>query len=210
MAIWPWNLMDDLKKQKKTKRAPLLHYVKLCALFQIHRWIQIAVTVRKSSIRVKIGEFLSRVTLTFDRWPWRTIEHLFYTTPSSVHNFKAMGEFKLELRSGNTQFWSKSVIFLVPCDLEIWWMTLKNNRAHLLFYIKPCASLQSHQWIETWGTVWKRSIRVKISDFLSPMTLKFNGRPWKTIGYLSQASSSFVHHFIIICEFKLELWSGKG
>ena len=31
--------------------------------------------------------------------------------------------------------------FFSPCDLEIWWMTLENNRAHLLYYIKLCASL---------------------------------------------------------------------
>ena len=30
------------------------------------------------------------------------------------------------------------------CDLEIWWMTLENNRAPLLYYIKFCASFQSH------------------------------------------------------------------
>ena len=30
----------------ETNRAPLLYYVKLCASFQIHRWIQTGVTVR--------------------------------------------------------------------------------------------------------------------------------------------------------------------
>ena len=42
-------------------------------------------------------------------------------------------------RSANTQFGSKSACDLVPCDLEIRWMTLKNNRAHLLCYVKLCA-----------------------------------------------------------------------
>ena len=37
--------------------------------------------------------------------------HLFYTTLSFLHHFKAMGEFKLELQSGNTQFGSKLTIF---------------------------------------------------------------------------------------------------
>ena len=55
--------------------------------------------------------FLSRVTLKFDEWPWNTIGHLFYTTSSFVHHFKAIGEFKLELRFGNAQFTSKSAIF---------------------------------------------------------------------------------------------------
>ena len=38
--------------------------------------------------------------------------------------------------------------------------------------------------------------------------LKFDGWPWKTIGHLSYAASSFVHHFIAITECKLELQSG--
>ena len=74
--------------------------------------------------------FFSRVTLKFDGWLWKTIGHLFYATSNFVHHFVATGEFKLELQSGNTQFGSKSTIFW-PCDLEIWRMTLKNNRGHL-------------------------------------------------------------------------------
>ena len=154
--VWPWNLMADLEK-----RAPLLYYVKLYASFQIHRWIQTGVTVwkrwnqfkigdfvscvnlkirwmtlkndrapvlyfaklfasfqihwwiqtgvrfRKRSIRAKI--FLSHVALKFDGWPWKTKGHLFYVTLCFMHHFKT----------------------IVPCDLEIWLMTLKNNRAPL-------------------------------------------------------------------------------
>ena len=37
--------------------------------------------------------------------------------------------------------------FLEPCDLEIWWMTLKNNRAPLLSTIKLYASFYHHMWI---------------------------------------------------------------
>ena len=85
--------------------------------------------------------------------------------------------------------------FFVPCDLEIWWMTLENNRAPLLYYIKLCLSFQIHWWIETEVTVRKRSIRVKIGDFLSCVTLKLDGWPWKTIGHLFYTTLSFVHHF---------------
>ena len=42
------------------------------------------------------------------------------------------------------------------------------------------------------------------------MTLKFDGWPWKTIGHLFYATSSFVHHFVAICVFKLELQSGNA
>ena len=256
----------------ENNRAPLLYYIKLCVSFQIHRWIQIGVTVRKRSILVKIGNFLSRVTLKFDGWPRKTIGHLFSVASSFVHPFTAISEFKLELESENAQFWSKSTIFLShvtlkfngwpsktighlfyatssfvnhfipigefkfelqsgnaqfgskstifravrpwnltdelekqqgtfsmllqalwiisyplvnsnwsyspetpnlgqnrrflePCDLEIWRMTLQNNRAPLLCYFKLCASFHTHWWIQIGVTVRKRSNRVKIDDF---------------------------------------------
>ena len=66
--------------------------------------------------------------------------------------------------------------FFSPCDLEIWWMTSKNNRAFLLYYVKLCTSFQIHQGIHAGVTVRKRSIRVKI-DILSPVTSKFDGWP---------------------------------
>ena len=99
--------------------------------------------------------------------------------------------------------------FFVPCDLEIWQTTLKINRAPLLCCFKLCASFHSHQWIQTWVTVRKRPILVEIDDFFSRVTLKFNGWPSKTEGHLFYPTSSFVHHFKSIGEFKLELQSGN-
>ena len=98
----------------------------------------------------------------------------------------------------------------VPCYLEIWWMTLENNRASLLCCFKLCATFHSHRWIQTGVTVWKRPIRVKIDDFLSRVTLQFDVWPWKTKGHLFYATSSFVHHFVAIGDFKLELQSGNA
>ena len=126
----------------------------------------------KSSILVEIGSILSCVTLKFDGWPWKTIGDLFFTTSSFVHHFKAIGEVKLELQSGNAQFRSKLAIFFVPCDLEIWQMTLKNNRAPLLYYIKLCASFQSHELIQSGVTVWKRSISGQNRQFFVPCDLE--------------------------------------
>ena len=99
-TVWPWNLMDDPKKN----RAPLLYWIKLCASFHIHQWIQTGVTVWKHPICVKIDDLFSRVTLQFDLWPWKTIRQLFFATSSFVHHFVAIGELKLELQSGNAQF----------------------------------------------------------------------------------------------------------
>ena len=70
-------------------------------------------------------------------------------------------------------------------------MTLKSNREPLLYYVKLCLSFQSHLWIKTWVTVRKRSIQVKISNFLSSVTLKFDGSLWKTIGHLFYAASNW-------------------
>ena len=100
--------------------------------------------------------------------------------------------------------------FLEPCDLEIWRMTLKNNRAPLQCYFKLCASFRSHWWIQTGVTVRKHPIWVKFDDFFSRVTLKFDGWPSKTLGHLFYATSSFVHHFVPIGEFKLELESGNA
>ena len=89
--------------------------------------------------------------------------------------------------------------FFRPYDREIWWMTSKNNRALLLYYVKPlCASFQIHWCIQTGFTVQKRSIRVEIGDMLSRVTLKIDGWPWKTVGHFFYATSSFVQHFVAI------------
>ena len=153
---WRFFVPHDLEIRwmtLKNNRAPLLYYIKLCVAFQSHWHIETGVTVWKHSIRVKIGNFLSRMTL------------------------------------------------------KNWCMTLKNNRATLLYYTKLCASFQIHWWSQTWVTASKRSSWVKIGDFLSRVTLKIDVWPWKTIGHLSYAASTFVHHFIANGEFKLELQS---
>ena len=147
----------------KNNRAPLLCHLKLCASFRSHWWIQTGVTARKHLIWVKIDDFYRRVTLKFDVWPWKITGHLFCATSSYVHNFVAIGEFKVELQSGNAQFGSNSTIFSrVTLQFDVWpW----NNRAPLLCYFKLCASFRSHTWIQTGVTVRKRLIWVKFDDF---------------------------------------------
>ena len=77
--------------------------------------------------------------------------------------------------------------FFVPRYLEIWRMTLKNNRAPVVYYFKLCVSFSSHWWIQIGVTVRKCPIWVKNDDFFSCVTLKFDGWPWKTIGQGHQA-----------------------
>ena len=111
--------------------------------------------------------------------------------------------------SNLTQIGFKWSIFR-PCDLEIWWMTPKTNKACLLYNIKLCVSFHIHQWIQTGVTVRKRPIWVKLDDFFSCVTLQFDVWPWKTIDHLFYATSSFVYHLIAIGLSKLELQSGNA
>ena len=111
-----------------------------------------------------------------------------------MHHSVAIGEFKLELQSGNAQSGS-NLTFLKPCDLEIWPMTLNNNRAPLLPYFKLCASFRSHWWIQTGVTVRKRPIWIKFDDFeIWRMTLKNNTAP--LLGII-KLYASFHHHMWI-------------
>ena len=149
------------------------------------------------------------VALRFDGWPWKTIGHLSFAVSNFVQHFIAIGEFKLELESGNPQSRSKSTIVLAVWP---WNLTddLQNNRAPLLCYFRLCAAFRSHWWIQTGFTVPKRPIWVKMDDFFSRVTLKFEGWPSKTIGHLFYATSSFVQHFLAIGEQKLDLQSGNS
>ena len=63
--------------------------------------------------------------------------------------------------------------FLEPCDLEIWWITLKNNRAPLLCYFKLCETFHYHMWIQTGVTV-----RKWLSWVVTSVTLTFDLWPW--------------------------------
>ena len=119
-------------------------------------------------------------------WPPKAIGHLFCTTLSFealciISKPSVNSNWSCNIETPNSgQNWQ----FFVPCDLQIWRMTLKNNKVLLLCYFKLCASFHSHQSIQTGVTIWKCQIQVKISDFLSHVTLNFDGWPWKTIGHL--------------------------
>ena len=126
----------------------------------------------------------------------KPIRHLFYTTSNSVHHFKSIGVNSNWSYSPEMLNSGKNWRFFIPRELEIWWMTLKNNRAPLLYYIKLCAAFQSHWHIQTGVAVRKRSIWVKIGNFLSRVTLKIDVWPWKKIGHLFYTTSSFV---IVVC-----------
>ena len=145
--MWPWNLMDDLKKTQDT--SSILHQA-LCII----------------------------------------------SKPSVNSNWS----YSPELLNSGQNWW-----LVVPCDLEIWWMTLNNRTPSLLcqalcIISKP--SLNSN---------WSYSPQTLNSGrnlfFSSPVTTKFDGRPWKTIGHLFYTTPSLEHYFKAIGDFKLELQS---
>ena len=147
------------------------------------------------------------MTLKFDGWPRKIIGCLFYTTSSFVHHFKSIGEFKLELQSGNAQFGSNLSTFLscVTFKFDGWPKKKKKNGARLLCYFKLCASFQTRQWV----TVRKPSILVKLSNSFFPRDLDIW---WMTLKK-NRASISYyiklMHHFKAMGKFKLELQSGN-
>ena len=144
------------------------------------------------------------MTFKFNGWPSKTIRHLFDAMSIFVRYFKAINAFKLELQSENAQFGSKSAFFL--CELKIWRMSLKNNRTHLLCYFKLSISFIAIGQFKLEFC----SETCNSGQNLSLVTLKFDGRPRKTIGYLFHANASFVHHFVAMFEFKLELQSANA
>ena len=161
LEIW-WMTLEN-------NRAPHLYYIKVCASFHSHGWIQTGVTVRKRSIRVKISDFLSRVTLKFDGWPsTRQIWGIWKLRPAYSPETPNLGQNR----------WC-----FVPCDLEIWWMTLENNRASLLCRFKLCATFHSHRWIQTGVTVLKRPI------FGSNSMIFLAVWPWNLTDDLQQGKS---------------------
>ena len=66
-------ISDDLEIRWKTpnhNRVPLLGYIKFCAWFQSHEWIQSGVTIRKRLVKVKIGDFFCPVS------PWNLADDI--------------------------------------------------------------------------------------------------------------------------------------
>ena len=165
IEIWRMTFKND--------RAPLLCYFMLCASFHHHMWIQTGVTVRKRSSWV-----LTSVTLTFDLWPWPFAWTSLLSLVITLENFMMIRWWEHGEQGKSEGFEScdqpmvrktpnlgQNWWCFVPCDLEIWWMTLENNRASLLCCFKLCATFHSHRWIQTGVTVRKRPIWVKFDDF---------------------------------------------
>ena len=88
----------------------MLNQFRMRSSFRVHPNVNkanlrdlIAATGLVISNWIQIVNFSACVTVKFDGWPCKNIGHLSYATSSFVHHFVAIGEYKLELQSGNTQ-----------------------------------------------------------------------------------------------------------
>ena len=138
-------------------------------------------------------------------WPWNLMNDLEKQVTSSILH-QTLCIISNPLVNSNWSYspemlnLGKNWRFFVPRELEIWWMTLKNNRATLLYYIKLCAAFQSHWHIQTGVAVRKRSIRVKIGIFFvlgdfenARVILKNNRAP---LLYYVKLCASFQIHWL--------------
>ena len=126
-------------------------------------------------------------------------------TSSSVHHFTTISA--VRGYSSETPNSGQNQRFLVPCDLEIWWMTLKKQHP-ILCYFKLCASYHNHRWVKTRVKVRKRPIWVKIGDLWSCVNLKFDGLPW--IGHPFYATLSADHCNTLRCQDVFDSWWHHG
>ena len=100
-----------------------------------NRWLRLRITciINTKKWCSEIVDFSACVILKFDRWPWKQ-----WGTSSVL--LQALCIILWQSSNWNyspeTQFGSK-----LSRDLEIWWMTLKNKRASLLYCFKLCSSL---------------------------------------------------------------------
>ena len=145
----------------KNYRTPLLYYIKLVHHFK---------AMSEFNIELQSGnaQFGSKSAIFCPVRPWNLADDLENNRApllcyfKFLHHFVAVGEFKLELQSGNAQSGSNSTIFRAMWP---WNLTFKTNRSPLLCYFKLCASFCSHWWIQTGARVRKRPIWVKFDDF---------------------------------------------
>ena len=171
----------------KNFRAPLLSNIKLYASFQHHMWIQTGVTVRK-----RLSWIVTSVTLTFDLWPWPfawTLLWSLVTTPENFMMIRWWEHSKKCVTDGQMDGRTDGKYHLSSCLVA----AKNRNKANLRDLIAATGLVISN-WFQ-------------IVNFSARVTVKFYGWPRKTIGHFFYTTSSFVHHFKSIGEFKLDLQS---
>ena len=122
-----------------------------------------AIGVFKLELQPENAKFGSKLAIFFcPGWHWKLTDDLEKHRAPLLCWLKLSASFHSHwwIQNGVTvrkrPNWVKIDNFFYPCDLEIWRMTLKNNRAPLLSNMKLCASFHRYMWIQTIVTVRKR------------------------------------------------------
>ena len=133
-------------------------------LFELHK--KVSQTDRQTDGQTEIAILKAA-------WSQLKIGHLFYATSSYfVHHFVAIGEFKLELSSGNPQFGSKSTIFLA-----VWPWNLTDDLEK-----QQDTSFKQHQalcviWLSYMNSNWSYRPE-RLNWVMTFVTLTFDLWPW--------------------------------
>ena len=171
---WPFFSPRDLKvwqMSSKNNRRPLQCPCKFCATFRSCLLIQLGSYSSKTLNSSKNHQYFCLCDLKI--W-WMTLKN---NREPLLCYFKLCVSFHCHpwIKAGVTvrkhSIWVKIVDFFWPCDLEIWQITLKNDKASLQYHFKLCASFRNHLWIQTGVTVWKLPKWVKICFNLCDLDL---------------------------------------
>ena len=114
-----------------------------CCLWISHRFVLGSVSQMKQKCLKLIWRFIEK----------ENIQEPFHRNTTKIHNDcresperQIWGIWKLRpAYSPETPNLGQNRWCFVPCDLEIWWMTLENNRASLLCCFKLCVTFHSHR-----------------------------------------------------------------
>ena len=173
-------------------------------------WIQTGVTVRK-----RLSWVVTSVTLTFDLWPWpfawTSLLSLVITPENFMmirwweHSQKGVTDRRTDGQTdgptdGRTDWTIHRAAWSQLKTIGHLFYAISSSMHHFVAIGELKLELQS----------WNAHFSIKINDYFSRVNLQFDGWPWKTIGHLFYATSSFVHHFVAMSDFKLELQSGNA
>ena len=135
-------------------------------------------------------------------WPWHLTDDLEKQYGTSPLLLQAVFIISLTSVNSNRSYiletpkLGQNQRFFVLRHLEIWRITLKNNRPPFLSNIKLKASFHHHMWIQTGVTVRKR-----LSWVMTSVTLTFDLWPWLF------AWTSLLSLVISLANFMMIQWS---
>ena len=161
----PWN----------TQKTPTKHVLRL-----FEKFLKIWFSAEKSGFRLRFRTML-KIPWNTQKTPTKHVLRLFknflkiwFSAQKSgsqprcrtmLKQGKAEGFDSCDRPSILTWNWIQIINFWAHVTWKFDVRPKKNNRAPPLYYVKLCASSQSHRWIPTGVKVRKRSIWVKIGDF---------------------------------------------